>query len=89
MNSLMQTGCMPLQSNETSANIKEANLCFQHICSLGEEKLSGEVMLQEETSWVAIKLFLQYWQRMKLASLLYALARTNITSVLLRVLFTL
>lgn len=29
----------------------------RHICSLGEEKLSGEVMLQEEPSWVAIKLF--------------------------------
>lgn len=57
MNSLMQTGCMPLHCNETSANIKEANLCFQHICSLGEEKLSEEVMLQEEPSWVAIKLF--------------------------------
>lgn len=57
MNSLMQTGCMPLHSNETSANIKKANFCFQHICSLGEEKLSGEDMLQEEPSLVAIKLF--------------------------------
>lgn len=59
---------MPLQSNETSANIEEANLCFQHICSLGEKKLSGEVMLQEEPSWVATKGFFQYWQRKELAS---------------------
>lgn len=67
MNSLMQTGCMPLDSNETSANIKEANLCFQHICSLGEEKLSGEVMLQEEPFW-GLQSFFQYWQKPKLAS---------------------